>query len=69
VNRNSFYICDELLFCLYKLGSQKHKDKMKVKTFLRERGIDCKNSPIPDHLLKEIQEKYPNSWQEYLEKY
>jgi hypothetical protein len=64
-----YYICDELLFCLYPLGSQKHKDKMKVKDFLLKHGVECCNSSIPDHLLKKIQEKYPDSWQEYIQKY
>jgi ankyrin repeat protein len=66
---NPRYICDVLITCLYPLDSQEYKDKMKVLSFLKQRGVDCRETPIPDYVLKKIKERYPDNWEEYIKKY
>ena len=61
------YICEELQLCVVPKGSKSYKDKMKIKSFLMERGVDCQNTPITDFFLQKIQRLYPKSWREYLE--
>jgi len=54
---------------LPKLGYKEHKTKLAIVDFLKQKGIDYKKVPVPDYILKEIKEKYPNNWKEYKDKY
>ncbi len=54
---------------LFPIGSIEHSEKMEVVDFLQKHGIDYRNTPIPEFTLQRIKELYPNSWQEYIEKY
>lgn len=54
---------------IYPLGSKEHQEKMEVVKLLKEQGIDYFQQPIEDYILKRIIKQYPNSWQEYIEKY
>ena len=51
------------------LNSNKHKKKRKVIEFLRSRGYDYDTVPIPEHILERIKQKYPDSWEDYIQKY
>jgi len=63
------YIADFLREILLPLDSKEYQQKMVVVEFLRQKGIDYKKVPIPDFVVKEVKETYPQNWKEYLEKY
>lgn len=63
------YIIDLLRGDLTELNTTKHFYKEKVIEFLKEHNIDYRKSPIPPYTLERIKKLYPNSWQEYIEKY
>lgn len=70
-NRNGkdVFIWDELRDVLFPLASKEHQQKMAVVEFLKQKGIDYRNLPIPNYIVKEVKETYPENWKEYLEKY
>ena len=51
------------------LNSNNHKKKRKIIEFLRSRGYDYDTVPIPEHILERIKQKYPDSWEDYIQKY
>lgn len=51
------------------LDTKEYEYKMKIVDFIKSKGIDYRATPIPEYIKKKAQENYPNSWQEYLEKY
>jgi hypothetical protein len=53
----------------YPLGSEHHTAKMRVVDFLLAKGIDYRNTPIPEEVVDEAQTNYPDTWEEYLKKY
>ncbi len=63
------YLIDMLREDLPELGSKEHKTKMAIVDFLKQKGIDYKQVPIPDYTLKEIKETYPKTWEEYKDNY
>ena len=71
----SFYV--DILYMLrlraYPLDSKKHKEKLKVIDFLKERGMDYWKSPVSDWALtvikREISPKDEKELQEYLKRY
>lgn len=63
------YLVDMLREYLPELDSKEHKTKMKIVSFLIQKGIDYNKVPIPEYTLKEIKERYPKTWKEYKEKY
>jgi hypothetical protein len=63
------YLVDILREDVFELGSEKYNYKMQVVNFLKNKGIDYKAAPIPEYIKKKVREKYPKTWQEYLEKY
>lgn len=65
----TYYLVDELRFYMPDLGSKEYKEKQELISLLRSKGIEYKNVPIPEYVRKTAQENYPNTWQEYLEKY
>ena len=55
---------------LFTLGSEKHREKMAVVNFIKEYyNIDYFAQPIEDYILERIKKQYPDTWQEYIEKY
>ena len=36
---------------------------------LKERGLDYHETEIPDHALKLIKDKFPDTWEEYIKVY
>lgn len=65
----TYYIEDELQYMLPELNSSEYKTKMLIVSFLKEKGVVYKRVPVPEYVLKQVKDRYPNNWQEYLEKY
>ena len=65
----TYYIEDELQYMLPELNSSEYKTKMLIVDFLKEKGVIYKRVPVPEYVLKQVKDRYPNNWQEYLEKY
>lgn len=63
------YLVDVLREDFMDLDTDEYKYKMQIVDFLKSKGIDYRGTPIPEYIKKKAQENYPNSWQEYLEKY
>ncbi len=63
------YLADQLRHDVFPLDSKKYKDKMLVVDFLKQKGIDYRKLPVPDKVVKDAKELYPQTWQDYLEKY
>lgn len=70
-NKNLRETARLLLFMLYDLNSREHKLKMEIVKELKRQGIDYDEAKknIPDRIIKTIQQRYPATWQEYIEKY
>ena len=51
------------------LNSENYMNKIKVIEFLKERGLNYKESPIPENIVKRAKKEYPDTWEEYLKKY
>lgn len=63
------YLVDVLRETFLDFDTDEYKYKMQIVDFLKNKGIYYRATPIPDYIKKRVQEKYPNSWKEYLEKY
>ncbi|RAJ06726.1 ankyrin repeat protein [Chitinophaga skermanii] len=59
------FIVDYLREDLVELGSREFKKKMAIVDFLKSKGVDYRNSPIPSFILNEIKKMYPKSWEKY----
>lgn len=63
------YLVDVLREDFFEFDTEEYKYKMQIVDFLKSKGIDYRATPIPEYIKKKAKENYPNSWQEYLEKY
>ncbi|MNT02471.1 Ankyrin repeats (3 copies) [compost metagenome] len=63
------YTVDLLREKIFPLDSKKYQQKMEVVAFLKQKDIDYRKIPIPDFVIEKAKKMYPNSWQEYLDKY
>ncbi|MBN8574210.1 MAG: ankyrin repeat domain-containing protein [Candidatus Kapabacteria bacterium] len=63
------YLVDVLRKDIFPLYSSDYQYKMQIVDFLKSKGIDYRATPVPEYIKERIKERYPNSWQEYLEKY
>ena len=63
------YILEALRKSVIDLNSDQHKAKMEIVAFLKDKGLDYHQEPIPERVLKEIKEKYPQDWKSYVAKY
>jgi len=63
------YLVDVLREDLFELGSYSYKLKMAIVNFLRKKGVEYRNAPIPDYIKKEVLAKYGVSSQDYLNRY
>lgn len=63
------YLVDILREFTPELNSKKHKEKLAIIEFLKQKGIDYKKVPIPDFIFEQIKKDYPNNWKEYIEQY
>lgn len=62
INGDSLYVINDLRRLPYPLGSESYKKKMKLVKFLKERGMDYAEAPVPKHYY----EIYDSA---YLQKY
>ena len=62
-------VADKLRYVTVPLDSREYGYKLKVIDFLKERGLDYHETEIPDHALKLIKDKYPDTWEEYIKIY
>ncbi len=51
------------------LDSENYMYKRKVIEFLKKRGLDYDTVPIPESVVRWAKQKYPDSWEHYLEVY
>lgn len=65
----SIYLVEVLRQQLFPLNSKLYEEKMKVVDFLQKHSIYYHKTPIPEFTLQRIKELYPDTWQEYIEKY
>lgn len=63
------YLVDMLREFTPELNSKKHKEKLEMIKFLKQKGIDYNAVPIPDFVLEKIKRDYPKNWEEYIEQY
>lgn len=64
-----WYLWDKLKLGLFPIGSKKHKEKMLIVDFLRQKGVDYDTVQVPPYAVKEAKRIYPSSWEDYLKKY
>ncbi len=63
------YLANFLREHYFDFYTKEYKYKLKIVAFLKNRGIDYKSVPVPDRIKKTLQKRYPDNWQEYLDKY
>ncbi|WP_264536547.1 ankyrin repeat domain-containing protein [Flavobacterium sp. N1736] len=69
VDGEDVYILEALRKCIIDLESEQYKSKLEVIQFLKEKGLNYTNEPIPDYILTKIKKKYPKDWENYIKKY
>jgi ankyrin repeat protein len=69
VDGEEVYILKALRKSIFDLNTVEYQQKLKVIDFLRSKGLNYANEPIPSWILNDIKEKYPNNWDEYRTKY
>lgn len=69
VQGDSVYILGALRRKIVDINTDEYKQKRKVISFLKTKGLNYEKEPIPDYIERDIKKRYPNNWQEYLEKY
>lgn len=63
-----YTIRDQMRLWDFPLNSDMYKNKMEIVKLLKERGMDYYKAPVPIHTDNLIR-RYPDTWEEYLEKY
>jgi len=69
VNGREVYILRALRTCVFDLDSKEFNQKLEVIKLLKSKGLDYNKEPIPDYILKEIKEKYPEDWENIIKSY
>ncbi|WP_314244737.1 ankyrin repeat domain-containing protein [Empedobacter tilapiae] len=69
VQGDSIYILGALRRKVIDINTNEYKQKMKVVSFLKTKGLDYEKEPVPNYIKENIKKKYPNNWQEYLKNY
>lgn len=69
VQEDSVHILEALRSKVVDLDTDEYKQKRKVIAFLKTKGLDYEKTPIPAYIEKDIKKKYPDHWQEYLNRY
>lgn len=63
------YPIESLRDMYFDLGSKEYKMKMEIVEAAKKQGQDYWSTPITEFDIKLIKQRYPNNWQEYLERY
>lgn len=66
---NGVLLVEQLRKLTYDLNSARYDQKQAIIAFLRTRGIEYNEIPVPSYMVKKIQKKYPNNWKDYINKY
>ena len=69
INDHDVYILEALRKSILELQSPEYQKKLEIVAFLKGKGLDYFEEPIPDYIFQEIKEKYPKDWKEYARKY
>ena len=59
--KKTYYLVDELRFHTTDIGSNEHKLKLRIVSFLKSKGIDYNAVPIPEYVKQKAQNEYPGS--------
>ncbi len=51
------------------LDSEQYKKKMEVIAFLKTKGLDYDEEPIPEGTIEYMKNMFPDNWQEYVKRY
>lgn len=62
-------VADRLRYVIVPLDSREYEFKLKVIEFLKKNGMDYYQTEIPEHALKIIKDKFPETWEEYVKVY
>ena len=62
-------VADRLRLFIFPLDSKEYQVKLKVIKFLEDKGLDYKETKIPDRILEQIKYEYPETWEEYIKVY
>lgn len=54
---------------VYPIDSEEYKLKVKIINEFKNQGIDYYSEPVPQSVMIFSKQKYPNSWEDFLEKY
>lgn len=68
-DEKDIFLWDDLREQTYPLDSKQYKYKMEIVEFLKQKGIDYRKLPIPEFIIEDVKETYPDNWREYLDKY
>lgn len=69
IDGREVYILEALRQCLFELDSHQYNLKMEIVAFLKDKGMNYFDEPIPDYIIKEVEKKYPKNLEEYLNRY
>ncbi len=69
VQGDSIYILGTLRRKIIDMNTDEYQKKKQVITFLKSRGVDYSQEPVPAYILRDIKKEYPDSWEEYVKKY
>lgn len=63
------YIADLLREKAFSLDSEEYDYKMKIVRLLEKKGVEYYSLPIPKSVKTKARKMYPDTWEDYLEKY
>jgi len=69
IDNEQIFILEALRQCLFDLESKDYRNKLKVITFLKSKGLDYDKEPIPTYVLEDIKKKYSKDWKNYIKHY
>jgi ankyrin repeat protein len=69
IDGRKVYILEALRKCIFDLNSKEYSDKQEVINFLKVEGLDYSKEPIPDYILMNIKEQYPEDWENFIKNY
>ncbi|SDI25240.1 Ankyrin repeat-containing protein [Flavobacterium omnivorum] len=65
----NIYILKALRQCVFDLESTEFQQKKQIIQYLKNKGLNYFEEPIPEKTLKKIKKKYPDNWMQYINKY
>jgi len=68
-SKSALYPVNLLRHWIFTLGSKKHMLKMQIVEEFKRQGVDYWSTEIPESRLDQIKKLYPDTWEEYIQKY